>query len=273
MKWRCTWCGKPHAENDPPCDNCGHNTFEKAIVREGDDEPTSSTGTVDTGTTYVWRCRNCGRDHVKNNPPCARCGNHDLEKVEQTYDDVERDLETPSWLEVARPYLPIFVVFAVVVALFATGIVPLSIVPGLGEPSPPDAPGEGTEAGGIDLEATEGEIHDRLEAERDAERSYDSGLAAFAEYNNRAHVAIEYDDAQPERVTPTDFDVDCRNDAIGGPFPAVLSIDDYDDEAALADDVAATLETTDEVTDGDFDAEGIDLHVVDGSVYVYYVTC
>jgi len=31
-----------------------------------------------------------------------------------------------------------------------------SILPGIGPPSPPDAPGEGTEAAGIDLEATEG---------------------------------------------------------------------------------------------------------------------
>ncbi|QFU83780.1 hypothetical protein [Natronorubrum aibiense] len=274
MKWRCTWCGKPHAENDPPCENCGHNTFEKAVVREGDEPTVPRTETVDTGTTYVWQCPNCGRQHVKNNPPCSRCGNPDLEKTEQAYDDVDRDLETPSWLEVARPYAPILLVFGVVVALFATGIIPLSIIPGLGAPSPPDAPGEGTQAAGIDLEATEREVHDRLEANRsgDASRTYDDDLAAYAEYMNRAFVAIEYEESRPEPVEPSDFGVDCRGEPYAGQLPAgTLSIADYDDEAALADDVAAALR--DSTDDGDYDREGLDLHVADGTVYVFYATC
>ncbi|ELY42388.1 hypothetical protein [Natronorubrum sulfidifaciens] len=274
MNWRCTWCGKPHESNDPPCDNCGHNTFEKAVVREGDDEPAvSPTETVDTGTTYVWACPNCDREHVKNNPPCSRCGNPDLEKTEQTYDDVARDLETPSWLEVARPYAPVFVVVAVIAALFATGIIPLSVIPGLGAPSPPDAPGEGTEAAGIDLEATEREVHDRLEADRDAEasRAYDDDLAAYAEYMNRAFVAVDYDDASPAQVTPSEFGVDCQRDPIAGRAEPTLTITDYDDESTLADDIADGLR---ENTGGsEYDREGLDIHVVDGSVYVFYAAC
>ncbi|ELZ16745.1 hypothetical protein C477_15255 [Haloterrigena salina JCM 13891] len=293
MKWRCTWCGKPHAENDPPCDNCGHNTFEKAVVREGEGEteaersessraassdPAVDTGvteteTVDTGTTYVWRCQDCGRDHVKYNPPCSRCGNHDLEKIEQRYDDVDGELETSSWLEVAKPYAPILAVIVVVAALFATGVVPLSIVPGVGEPSPPDAPGEGSQAAGIDLEATELEVHDRLEAERDSSRSYDDGLAAYAEYNNRAHVASQHDGTDSEGVRPSDFGVDCGSAGASGQLTPPLSIDDYDDEAALADDIAGGLETSDAVTDPELEREGLDLHVVEGSVYVHYAAC
>ncbi|ELY44155.1 hypothetical protein [Natronorubrum bangense] len=276
MKWRCTWCGKPHETNDPPCDDCGHNTFEKAVVREGDDEPTVSPAeTVDTGTTYVWACPNCDREHVKNNPPCSRCGNPDLEKTEQTYDDVARDLETPSWLEVARPYAPVFVVFAVVAALFATGIVPLSIIPGIGAPSPPDAPGEGTEAAGIDLEVTEREVHERLEADRaaDESRTYDDGLGAYAEYLNRALVAIEYDDANPEQVDVSDFGVDCQRDPIVGQAEPTLTLSDYDDEAALADAVADALQSSDSLGGADHTAEGIDIHVVDESVYVFYAAC
>jgi len=274
VKWRCTWCGKPHAENDPPCDNCGHNVFEEAVVRQ-EPEGTSSSGTVDTGTTYVWRCQNCGRDHVKNNPPCARCGNHDLEKTEQTFDDIERDLETPGWLEVAKPYTPILVVFGVVVALFATGIISPSMIPGIGSPSPPDAPGEGTEAAGIDFELTEREVYDRLEAEREVSRSYDDDLAAFAEYYNRAIVAIEYDDAEPESVEPGDFGADCGSEVTIQPGSTPLSIDEYDDETELADDVADSLVTSAEtgVTDPDYGSEGIDLHVVDGTVYLVYAAC
>ena len=287
MKWRCTWCGKPHAENDPPCDNCGHNAFEKAIVREdersessgeataeassdatGDIDP--ETGTVDTGTSYVWRCQNCGRDHVKFNPPCSRCGEHALEKVEQRYDDLDDELETSSWLEVAKPYTPILAAVLVIVALFATGIVPLSVIPGIGAPAPPDAPGEGTEAAGIDLEATEREVHERLEEERDAARTYDDDLAAFAEYNNRAAVRYQYEGERSESVEPSDFGVDCspvRGDLIALPFG------DADSEAELGAAVAEALATNDEVTTDGYDAEAVDLRVVDDSVYVYYATC
>jgi len=287
VKWRCTWCGKPHAENDPPCDNCGHNTFEKAVVRADEDpdrhrnaagssapdsDPTPS-GTVDTGPDYVWACTNCGREHVRNTPPCSRCGNPDLEKVEQTYEGLERDLETPSWLAVAKPYLPVLAVIGLVIALFATGIVPPSVLPGIGPPSPPEAPGEGTEAAGIDLEATEQAVHDRLEADRNetASRTYDDGLGDYAEYMNRAFVAIEYEEARPEPVEASDFGADCQREPAAGRLPGTLSIADYDDEAALADDVAVAL--SEETGDSDFDNEGLDLHVVDGSVYVFYATC
>ncbi|PGF18090.1 hypothetical protein CP556_19615 [Natrinema sp. CBA1119] len=289
MKWRCTWCGKPHAENDPPCDACGHNTFEKAVVRV-DDETQSETesdvdtdadfgseltesGTVDTGPDYVWACPNCGREHVRNTPPCSRCGNPDLERVEQTYEGLERDLETPSWFAVAKPYLPILVVIGVIVALFATGVISPSILPGIGPPSPPDAPGDGTEAAGIDLEATEGEIHDRLEADRDESRAVDDGLAAYSEYYNRAYVANEYGDADHEPPELSDFNADCSGDHVVRQVPGVLTIDDYDDERELAEDIVGALRSNDDVTRTGYDAEGLDIHVVDGSVYVIYTTC
>ncbi|TYT61147.1 hypothetical protein [Natrialba swarupiae] len=281
MKWRCSWCGKPHEENDPPCDSCGHNSFEKAVVR-ADEKPASSSGkTVDTGTTYVWRCTDCGRDHVRNNPPCSRCHNHDLEKIEQTYDDVDDELETPSWLEVAKPYIPAFAVIGVVALLFATGIIPASILPGIGAPSPPDAPGEGADAAGIDLEATEGEIHERLEAERAAidadSRAYDDGLAGYAEYMNRAFVMIDYEDERPDGVQPDDFGAECATRPTGGQLPlADGPISAFDDEGALAEAVADGLlesEIGDAVRTGS-DSEGVDLHVgPDGDVYVYYVAC
>lgn len=73
MEWRCEWCGKPHDENDPPCDNCGHGTFEKAVVRG----PPSTSG---PDSTVVWVCTACGREHTKNSPPCSRCNNATLER-------------------------------------------------------------------------------------------------------------------------------------------------------------------------------------------------
>lgn len=278
MKWRCTWCGKPHEENDPPCDNCGHNAFEKAIVRDesaadgetaAETEIDPETGTVDTGTQYLWICADCGRQHMRNNPPCSRCGSHDLEKTEQNYDDVQRELETPSWLEVAKPYLPVFAVIGIVLLLFATGIVPLSVLPGVGPPSPPDAPGNGSQAAGIDLEAAETEIHERLADERSAD------LAAYAEYQNRVLVANEYDDAGYSRAELADFGVDCPTDPIAVSFALENGIDEYADERALADAVAERILAIDaEMNTSAVAIEGLDLHVApDDTVVVVYAAC
>ena len=276
MKWRCTWCGKPHEENDPPCDNCGHNTFEEAIVRDESGADGGDTGTVDTGTQYMWICADCGRQHMRNNPPCSRCGSHDLEKTEQNYDDLERELETPSWFEVAKPYLPAFAVIGVVVVLFATGIVPPSVLPGIGAPSPPEAPGNASDASGIDLEAAEIAIHDRLQDERspDARREYDDALAAAVEYRNRELVAAEYDDAQPSDVSLDDFGVDCTTGPAGMRGTLETDVDDFDGEADLATEAAATIATAEPAAvDAGYAGDGIDVHVVDGTVYVAYLTC
>ncbi|MFA9504585.1 hypothetical protein ACERIM_17630 [Natrinema sp. H-ect1] len=274
MKWRCAWCGKPHAENDPPCDECGHNAFEKAVVREGSDEARESpTEGIDTGPTYVWTCTDCGREHVKHNPPCSRCGNPTLEKTEQTYDAVESDLDVPGWLGVAKPYLPVVAVVVLIAALFATGIVSPSMLPGIGQPSPPDAPGSGVEAAGIDLEATEELVHERLEADREYARAYDDGLAAYAEYHNRAFVAHEYEGRKVDSVDSSDFDVDCRGEPTAGRVPVRFSVSEYDDAESLAADLAVVMAPSDQVTGSGYDGEGLDIHVVDGSIYVFYAAC
>ncbi|OVE86311.1 hypothetical protein [Natronolimnobius baerhuensis] len=282
MKWRCTWCGKPHEDNDPPCDSCGHNKFEKAVVREGEEPDRGrDDGTVDTGTQYMWVCADCGRQHMRNNPPCSRCGSHDLEKTEQNYDEIERELETPSWLEVAKPYLPAFAVIGIVFLLFATGVIPPSILPGIGAPAPPGAPGEGSEAAGIDLEAAEEEVHERLNAAREADdqRTYDEDIAAFAEHRNRGLVALEYEDTEPEYATPDEFGVDC--DLVGISQPPLGNLEDYEDADALADEIAATLQASeagsDELDSSALEREGLDIHAGPDeggqAVYVFYAAC
>ena len=272
MKWRCTWCGKPHEENDPPCDACGHGQFEEAIVRVQEYE------TVDTGTTYVWRCPNCGREHVKNSPPCSRCGNPELEKVEQTYEDVEHDIDVPSWFEVAKPYLPAIAVVVVVLLLFATGIIPASILPGIetGPPSPPDVPGQADEADGLNLGVVEMGVYDRLEAERDQAGdpsvATDDGLASLAEYLNRMLVAERYGD---ESVQPPDvgaYETTCTAEEISHLLVAIGTIDEYDTEGDLADAIVDRLLS--DLSEPTFEAEGVDVHVgPDGDVYVSYVFC
>jgi rRNA maturation endonuclease Nob1 len=82
MEWRCEWCGKPHEEDDPPCDNCGHGSFERAVVRRTD---LAEGGDPDTMT--VWVCTACGREHPKNSPPCSRCNNATLEREEKRVDE------------------------------------------------------------------------------------------------------------------------------------------------------------------------------------------
>lgn len=80
MKWRCEWCGKPHEVDDPPCDNCGHSQFEKAIVRQ-------TAPDEDRRTTTVWVCPDCGREHPKNSPPCSRCASGPLQRQEKYVDE------------------------------------------------------------------------------------------------------------------------------------------------------------------------------------------
>ncbi|WP_255170792.1 zinc-ribbon domain-containing protein [Natrononativus amylolyticus] len=273
MTWRCTQCGRTHEGNDPPCETCGNERFERLADGEA--------GTVDTAPAYIWVCPNCGRQHVKNSPPCSRCGNPDLEKREQRYEDLDTDLEVPGWLEVARPYSPVILVLVVVVGLFATGLVPLSVLPGVGTPTPPDAPGEGTEASGIDLEATELAVHDRLEAERTtaevSARSYDDGLAAFAEYRNRQLVIAHDEGTEPADRPPLgEFDPACSDGAAGVDVRTDAGvIEEYEDEDALAAFLAdELLEEHRSLLTGEGQTEGLDVHVgEDGSVFVYYVAC
>ncbi|WP_238479757.1 hypothetical protein [Natranaeroarchaeum sulfidigenes] len=105
MVYRCARCGKPHPRDDPPCTDCGHDSFE-----EYDD---TTSGTVDTGGNLVWQCQDCGREHVKHSPPCSRCGSQDLRKVEPDYTELDRTLEQRTeWGAIARPYLPLMGVIA-----------------------------------------------------------------------------------------------------------------------------------------------------------------
>ncbi|ADD07126.1 uncharacterized protein Nmag_3576 [Natrialba magadii ATCC 43099] len=281
MKWRCTWCGKPHAENDPPCDSCGHNTFEEAVVRQDEavQSDQSTIQTVDTGTTYIWVCSNCGRQHVKNNPPCARCGEHDLEKTEQNYDELENELQTPSWFEVAKPYLPVFAIIGIVLLLFGTGIISPSIIPGIGSPTPPEAPGNSTEAAGIDLDAVESQVVDQLAVERaDGSPTTDDALMAYATYHNRVYIEDEYGDGSHSAEHPNEFDVSCQTDLVSTPLsPFEDDINDYADagEEQLVADVTEVLVELESVTEEyDVASDGFDLHVApDGTIYVFYAAC
>lgn len=121
MDWRCTNCGSSHPRNNPPCSECGGVDFERGVVRlewkctdcsepvesphepcphcggteferlhdaEAGPEPLkddvrlkSSSESQQLVDDFVWECPNCEKRHMRNSPPCTRCGNAQLEKV------------------------------------------------------------------------------------------------------------------------------------------------------------------------------------------------
>jgi hypothetical protein len=181
MEWRCEWCGKPHAEDDPPCDNCGHGTFEKAVVQA------PAEGQVGDSTT-VWVCTECGREHPKHTPPCSRCGNPDLERREITVDEDElmvpgyRDLLTPQYVA----GIVLALALAVVLVLGLAGVINL---PGLGTAVPDVAgvPGNATHLDDISLTDVEAAYLARMNELRSS-----SGLSQLDRTDRLQDVATHY---------------------------------------------------------------------------------
>ena len=143
-KWRCEWCGKPHDRNDPPCDNCGHHKFEKAVVPVAPEDP-------DHQREPVWVCPECGRVHQKNSPPCSRCGNAELERTIPDEADYADELGGTSYLDL----LSARYVVGLVVALVAGSVLLLAALGVVTLPGMNDVPGSATEYRGVDLGETE----------------------------------------------------------------------------------------------------------------------
>ncbi|MFB6164532.1 MAG: hypothetical protein ABEJ31_05185 [Haloarculaceae archaeon] len=206
MKWRCAWCGKPHEANDPPCDNCGHGEFEKAVV------PLAPESDADDGETITaWVCADCGHEHPKFTPPCDRCGGQDLERREIVYDeeavvsemlDEERGLGGPSadvsYLEVLDAKLLFgFVAVALLIAVVAAGMLGYVDVPGIPGPAGP-VPGNATATHGLSLSGVEGAYVTELNARRSANGydnlTVDSRVTDAATYYNQQRVRATYGD-------------------------------------------------------------------------------
>jgi len=274
MSWQCTWCGRVYDDTEEPssCETCKRETFESvAGTAETPDE------TVETGEEYIWVCPACDREHVKNNPPCSRCLNPTLEKREPDYADISRDLDVPSWFEVAKPYTPILVIVMVVVGLFATGVVPVTVLPGIGT----DVPGSADETDGIEHSEVEAAVHGLLEDHRaDADepsRTYNDELASYATAYNQQLAIANYGEGEPTRPDPADYDLPCEDRPHEAPLLTLeSSIDAYGSSDDLANDIATAMlesEVGETVTD-EFADEGLDVHVgPDRTVHVLYVTC
>jgi hypothetical protein len=280
MEWRCEWCGKPHENDDPPCDNCGHGTFERAVVRE------APTGGSDAATTSVWVCQECGRAHPKNSPPCSRCGHATLELEERTLDDYE-DIGAPGYRDLITTRYAVGLVAALALgAVFVLGVTGIVTIPGL-SPAPltvEDVPGNGSVAGGVDLEAAE-EAY--LEALNDRRR--DAGVAPLSRDGTVSDVTRFLNQVSvKERLT--DDDLPSSDDALdrlrgacpdqpeqpwqppGGQFQSIGS---YETADGLANDLAGQSPfATASLERSSAGKTGIDVHVgPDGTVYVLQVVC
>ncbi len=278
MEWRCEWCEKPHEENDPPCDNCGHGSFEKA-VRQVNHE------TVPGGT--VWICQDCGRSHQRNSPPCKRCGSADLELREGPPETDPLDEIGTRWLDVLEPkYVAGYAAVALllgVLLLSVAGIISLPTLGGPDGPPPvPEAPGSADSAGGLSLAAVEGayvaELNERREAEGAGPLDRNATSDEAAAYYNKATVADAVGEGDgPNRDAFSRFALPCDRPSVVSyrvaPERTGQPIGDFENETALATAlVDSYVERGNAFSDGD--TVGVDVHVApDDTVFVTYVVC
>lgn len=275
------WCGKPHETDDPPCDNCGHHKFERAVEQV----------TVGDGSEQgpVWACTDCGREHQKHSPPCSRCGNATLEKRQPDYSDLD-DLGGTSYLDVLEPkYVAGYAVVALLVAvlmLSTTGVVDVLGVND-GNPTVSNVPGNGTTAAGLSLSEVEAayvaEMNERRVANGYRELEVDGHVEDVASYYNKKRVKADYADGSTpsERQREESFGDACSNVMYLADLvvhPSELdgeSLDGYSSEKALGTALVDQYQRK----YADFSSPtrgviGVDVHVAtDGTIYVVQYTC
>lgn len=273
MKWRCPKCGKPHERNDPPCENCGHHTLERAVVPgapESDREP------------FVWVCTECGRAHQRNSPPCSRCGASTFEKQPLEYEGFETSTRGYLGL-IGRQELAAAALLVGLLAIGALGVAGVITVPGLTPTQAPtveNVPGDATEAGGLSLSDVETayveSLNDRRESTGSASLDRTDTLDAVATYYNQRRVkAVAGDGTRPTgEELATDFDVDCRA-AIYELGPVALDGLPSSSASVLGDALAtdALAEETD-AFERTATRTGVDVHYgPDGRLFVTQVGC
>jgi len=149
-EWRCPECGEPQPRDDPPCEVCGAELFERAVFRAtkrcttcgtpasaaddhchecgfGTFEPLETGPTArDLDSSYrAWRCDACGKEHVRNTPPCDRCGNMTLDPVQVEDDDVDVDAYLPEQEGISPWLVVLSVVVVLLVVAAGLGLLPI----------------------------------------------------------------------------------------------------------------------------------------------------
>ncbi|MFC6864456.1 hypothetical protein ACFQGE_13440 [Halomicroarcula sp. GCM10025817] len=282
MEWRCEWCGKPHEENDPPCDNCGHGTYERA-VRQVNEE------VVEGGA--VWVCQDCGREHVRNRPPCRRCGGSDFERRVGPPESDPLDEIATSWRDVIEPkYVLGYLAVAALLALIVATTFGFVSLPGFGTDAPaappavPDAPGSADVVEGLDLAATEeayvAVLNERRGAAGASTVSRNATADEAAAYYNKARVDARYGGGEgPDREAFAAFDLACSRPSVVAYEVAFdrtpQSVADFDDETAFATAlVDSYAERGAAYRPAETGTVGVDVHVApDGRVFVTHVVC
>lgn len=272
MEWRCEFCGKPHESNDPPCDDCGHGSFERAVV------PAAPGG----DSTMLWVCTECGREHPRHNPPCSRCGNPTLERRERTVD--EDELVAPGYLDLLTPRYALGIALAlglgVVLVLGLAGVVRLPGMEGGGVPDVTGVPGSPDSVDGLSAAAVEAgyvERFNELRAEA-GEPTLDRSdrLDAIATFYNQRRVKRDLADGDlpsGERMRSL-FDGTCGGDIGLAPL-RLPTADSADSARALGESLADRQRAQ---GGGEAPADrgitGVDVHgAPDGTVYVTQFTC
>jgi len=282
MKWRCEWCGKPHEENDPPCDNCGHGSFEEAVTQVNHE-------VVEGGPRWV--CLDCGRQHQKNSPPCNRCGGSNFERRTGPPEEDPLDEIKTGWLDVLEAkYVLGYVTVALVIGIVLLGLVAGVPLPGFapetpaGPPPIPDAPGQGDTVGSLSL----AEVEDAYVDVYNVRRATISGGTVTrnataddaAAYYNKGRVGVRYENADPPtREGVSRFALACERPAVVHYAVAYdrppRSVEQFGNETALATAlVDSYFERGQPVRSADVGTIGVDVHVgPDGRVFVTYVLC
>lgn len=295
MEWRCAWCGKPHEENDPPCDNCGHGEFERAVV------PIAPESEGDSDTMTVWVCTECGHEHPKHTPPCDRCGGGPLERREVTYDEDEvmaemladeRGENGPSadvgYLDVLDWRLVLaFLGVAALVAILTLGFLGVVHVPGVPNTGP--VPGNASSVDGLSLTGVEhayvAELNRRRQTAGYEPLSRDDQLSSAATWYNQQRVRHDYGDGTgPGKKTLRKKVGDACGDARLSPIV-------FSTGPSVGRDAGQTFENETEMgralvgayrdnpdagsfADASKGLVGVDVHVApDGKVYVTQFVC
>jgi hypothetical protein len=278
MEWRCEWCGKPHEEDDPPCDNCGHGKFEKAVVRQTD----LAEGN-ERETTLVWVCTDCGREHPKHSPPCSRCGNVELEKQRQHVDEAE--LTAPGYLDLLTPqYLAAFLFTLLVAAVFVSGVLGIVDVPGFDQGGEVEnVPGNKTTAGETDIadieEAYVSALNGRFQEQNDGTLERNEELDELAtRYNQRSIKAAVADGQQVDEQEFSNRLSDVCQVGQGAPEISLqtVSIEFTGNETAKELGERITWKMLEEHVFGPAfgaNAIGVDIHYLDGQLYVAQFLC
>jgi hypothetical protein len=278
-KWRCAWCEKPQERNDPPCDNCGHHKFERAVV------PTAPDVGDDYQREPVWLCPECGRQHQKNSPPCNRCGNATLDRHIPSDEDYADELGETSYLDLLDAKYAVALVVALVgAAVLVLGLLGVIALPGTGggDLTVENVPGSADEANGVGLAAAEraylAAVDDRRSDTDRTELERNDRLDRVATFANQRWVKSVYGDASRpsgERLAEAIGDT-CR-----GTRPSLVTTNPQPgDEAftsagrlgtALAD-AAESGEVSPTTAEGSL--TGVDVHVgPDGTVYLSQFVC